>query len=255
MIGVISDIHGNLPALEAVLADLTRRGITDIVNLGDHASGPLWPRETVALLMQQPWIQISGNHDRQVVRDDPATHAASDRYAFAQLSDDQKAWLRARPATAVHPAGILLCHGTPSSDIEFLLDEVAHERFRLMQPTQIAERLGTHPQRVACCGHSHTPRAVRVGERLIVNPGSVGQPAFLDTGPPLYRCEVGSAHARYALLDQREGHWSVEHISIEYDWERSAKRAEENDAPAAAHALRTGFSLQSPKRQTQRSQR
>jgi putative phosphoesterase len=241
LIGVISDIHGNLPALEAVRHDLTRRGVTDIVNLGDHASSPLWPSETVALLMQQPWIQISGNHDRQVAREDPASHGEADRYAFTSLNDAQKAWLRDLPATAVHPAGVLLCHGTPSSDMEFLLEEIAHERFRLMQPAQIERQLGGPGPRVVCCGHSHTPRTMQVGATLIVNPGSVGQPAFADPGPPAYRCEAGSPHARYAILQQRDGQWSVEHISISYNWERSARRAEQNGATAAAHALRTGF--------------
>ncbi|HWA15500.1 MAG TPA: metallophosphoesterase family protein, partial [Gemmatimonadales bacterium] len=145
------------------------------------------------------------------------------------------------PATAAHPAGVLLCHGTPSSDLEFLLEEVAHQRFRLMQPSQIRARLGTTSQRVVCCGHSHTPRAVWVGKALIVNPGSVGQAAFVETDPPAYLCEAGSPHARYALLMKRDSGWSVEHISVEYDWERSARRAEENGSPPAAHALRTGF--------------
>lgn len=240
-IGVISDIHGNLPALETVLADLSRRGITDIVNLGDHASAPLWPRETVALLMQQPWIQISGNHDRQVAHDPPASHGAADSYTYDQLTAEQRAWLGDRPATARHPSGVLLCHGTPASDLEFLLEEVNADRFRLMPRAKIADRLGNTDAPVACCGHSHVPRAVRAGETLVVNPGSVGLQAFSDSGPPSYRCETGAPHARYAVLTAVNGRWSVEHIAVEYDWEKSARRAEENGATAIGHALRTGF--------------
>lgn len=241
MIGVISDIHGNLPALEAVMADLARRGVTDIVNLGDHASGPLWPRETVELLMPQPWIQISGNHDRQVAHDDPESHGASDRYAFAELTIEQTAWLRDRPQMALHPAGILLCHGTPSSDLEFLLEEVTDERLALMSPASITRRLGPISQRAACCGHSHVPRTVAAGEVVILNPGSVGLQAFRDNGPPAYRSETGAPHARYALLDQVDGRWTVQHIALEYDHERSARRAEANGSPEWALALRTGF--------------
>jgi predicted phosphodiesterase len=240
-IGVISDVHGNLPALEAVIADLSRRGITDVANLGDHASGPLWPRETVALLMRQPWLQISGNHDRQVVRDAPTAHGDADRYAFAQLNEGQKQWLAALSATATHPSGMLLCHGTPQSDLDFLLEEVAHDRFRLMSPGAISILLGRSQPAVACCGHSHTPRTVQVSGTLLVNPGSVGLQAFADTGTPSYRCESGAPHARYAILQQRDGRWSVEHLAVEYEWEAAARRAEENGQPAWAHALRTGF--------------
>jgi putative phosphoesterase len=241
LIGVISDIHGNLPALEAVLHDLARRGITDVVNLGDHASGPLWPRETVALLMRRSWLQITGNHDRQLLRDAPSTHGDADRYAFRQLSEAQKGWLASLPATGTHPSGVLLCHGTPQSDMDFLLEEVAHERFRLMGTEAIAARLGGSRPAVVCCGHSHAPRTVQVGSTLLVNPGSVGLQAFTDAGPPSYRCESGAPHARYAILNQRHGHWSVEHTAIAYDWEAAARRAGENGQPAWAHALRTGF--------------
>jgi putative phosphoesterase len=241
MIGVISDVHGNLPALEAVLADLRVRSVSDIVNLGDHVSGPLWPRETAEVLQSQPWIQISGNHDRQVALDDPATHGASDRYAFAELSGQQTAWLRDRPATARHSAGLLLCHGTPASDLEFLLEAVAHERLELLGQAAIARNLGAASAEVVCCGHSHMPRTVRAGQTLIVNPGSVGLQAFRDGGPPAYRSETGAPQARYAILDRRDGQWTVQHLAVGYDHERAAQRAATNGAPEWAHALRTGF--------------
>jgi predicted phosphodiesterase len=242
-IGVLSDCHGNLPALEAVIADLKRHGISDVVNLGDHASGPLWPRETVTLLMQQPWRQISGNHDRQVVADPPATHGATDQFAFAQLTDDHKAWLRALPPTAMHPSGVLLCHGTPATDMEFLLEQVDAGRIRLDDATRISSRLGPTSASVTLCGHSHMPRlAHTVDGRMVMNPGSVGLQGFIDdsTDPP-YRVETGSPHARYALLQRDGGAWSVMHLAIPYDYEAAARRAERNGQPAWAHALRTGF--------------
>lgn len=247
MIGVISDIHGNLPALEAVLTDLVARGIHDVVNLGDHASGPLWPRETVELLVQQPWIQISGNHDRQVARDDPETHGGGDGYAFSELTAAQTIWLGQRPATALHPAGILLCHGTPASDLEFLLEQVAHDRLELLGAEKVAARLAGVNAPVVCCGHSHVPRTAVSETTLIVNPGSVGLQAFRDSGPPEYRSETGAPHARYALLDESGGEWSVQHIALRYDHERAARRAEANGAPQWAHALRTGFAFLRPR--------
>jgi predicted phosphodiesterase len=66
-IAVVSDIHGNLPALEAVVADIARRGVDAVVNLGDSLSGPLLPLETAQFLMAQSWTHLAGNHERQVL--------------------------------------------------------------------------------------------------------------------------------------------------------------------------------------------
>ena len=70
-IAVIADIHGNLPALEAVLADIERRNVDRTINLGDCVSGPLWPREVCELLMARDDLTIRGNHDRWVSGPDP----------------------------------------------------------------------------------------------------------------------------------------------------------------------------------------
>ena len=66
-IALVSDIHGNLPALEAVVEDIERRGVDAIVNLGDSLSGPLMPLETARFLMAQDWVQLAGNHERQLL--------------------------------------------------------------------------------------------------------------------------------------------------------------------------------------------
>jgi len=66
-IAILSDIHGNLPALEAVVADAETRGCTQFLNLGDILSGPLWPAETADWLMPRGWPTIAGNHERQVL--------------------------------------------------------------------------------------------------------------------------------------------------------------------------------------------
>jgi predicted phosphodiesterase len=80
-IAVIADIHGNMPALEAVLADVHQRGVDRTINLGDCVSGPLWPREVCDLLMASSSLVIRGNHDRWVAGPDPARMWPSDRYA------------------------------------------------------------------------------------------------------------------------------------------------------------------------------
>ena len=70
-IAIVTDIHGNLPALEAVAADIKRQGADLIVNLGDSLSGPLLPLETAQYLMSAGWLSLAGNHERQVL-----THSA-----------------------------------------------------------------------------------------------------------------------------------------------------------------------------------
>ena len=89
-LAVIADMHGNLPALEAVMAGLR---VNRVVTLGDRGSGPLWPRETLAVLRQQERPTVLGNHDRiDGTAADRSQPEASDRYAF---DTDRSAALRA----------------------------------------------------------------------------------------------------------------------------------------------------------------
>ena len=67
-IAFVSDIHGNLTALDAVIADIERRGVDEVVNLGDTVSGPLLPLETAQRLRKLPWLHVAGNHERQVLQ-------------------------------------------------------------------------------------------------------------------------------------------------------------------------------------------
>ena len=89
-IAVLADIHGNIPALEAVLDDVSGRGADLIVNLGDCVSGPLWPRETFECLERLKAPTVRGNHDRQVATFDSTKTDASDRFAFLELSEAQR---------------------------------------------------------------------------------------------------------------------------------------------------------------------
>jgi putative phosphoesterase len=241
-LAVLADIHGNLPALQAVIADLARREIDAVVNLGDHASGPLWPHETLALLIEQPWTQIAGNHDRLLVHQPPEQHNLSDQYAFARLSAAQREWLAGLPATAHLDGGILLCHGSPSDDTQYLLETVAHGGLRLARPAEIAERLGEVRARVLLCGHTHIQRVVRLDSAmLIVNPGSVGAPGYQDDTPEPHVVAAGSPHARYALLEERGGEVHTELVALPYDSEAAADQARRNGRPEWEAALRTGF--------------
>ena len=96
-LAAISDIHGNVAALEAVLADIARRDIAEIVNLGDVASGPLHPRETVDRLVPLALPTIKGNHERQLLSLTPEHMGASDRCAVESLREDQLSWMASLP--------------------------------------------------------------------------------------------------------------------------------------------------------------
>lgn len=241
-LALIADIHGNLPALETVLADLAARGVADVVNLGDHVSGPLWQRETAARLMPLGWPSITGNHDRMVVHDAPATQGPSDAFARAALTAEQMAWLAALPATLTLLDGALLCcHGIPTDDRRYLVETPEHGRLRLASPEQIGKRLGPASARIVACGHSHVPRVVHHQGVLVANPGSVGLPAYVHDGAHAHVSETGSPLARYGLLHITGDELRVELLALPYDWEFAARQAEANGRPDWAHALRTGY--------------
>ena len=217
-IAIIADIHGNLPALEAVLADIDRRAVDRTINLGDCVSGPLWPREVCDLLMARDDLTIRGNHDRWVAGPDPTRMGASDRYAFSQLNQDHRFWLGALPATADADHGILACHGTPTSDNEYLIEEALEGRLVRSNPVTIRQRLGDVQARVVLCGHSHQQHLIQLSDGpLILNPGSVGCPSYDDPGNDPHVSEIGSPHARYAILDIDDQTASADMIAISYD--------------------------------------
>jgi predicted phosphodiesterase len=238
---VISDIHGNIAALDAVLADIAARKVEQIVNLGDICSGGLFPRETADRLMPLGLPTIRGNHERQVLTLAPERMGLSDRHAAEQLRPDQRDWLAELPATLRLPDDVLLVHGTPDSDLAYFLETVAEDGLRPATAAEIEARAGTTGAAVILCGHTHVPRvAKRPDGRLVVNPGSVGLPAFDDDHPFPHVVETGSPHARYAVLSDEGDGWSAELLAIAYDWEQAARDAEANGRADWARALRTG---------------
>ena len=239
-IAVLADIHGHLPALEKVMGDMKTRGVDCIVNLGDHVSGPLWPKETIEYLMKQDWLHIKGNHERQLTEQDPKNHGASDGYAFQRLSHTELDWLKSLPVS-VELENFLLIHGAPGSDSTYLLETVEHGRARLATQDEIIERLGRTKSRIILCGHTHIPRVVEVAENLIVNPGSVGLPAYDDVSPEYHVMETGSPHARYAIMEYKNGHWQAELMAITYDHQKAAEQARKNGRPDWEIGILTGF--------------
>lgn len=253
-LAIVSDIHGNLPALEAVLADLTAARADRVVNLGDCLSGPLWPAETADRLMALGWPTLAGNHERQVLAPDLGHMGASDAHAARRLAPAHRAWLASLPTELWLADDVYACHGTPASDLHYWLETVtpdfgAHgsRGVRAATPGEALARLGSHPAAgratLALCGHTHTPRIVYLPTArslLALNPGSVGLPAYDDAHPHVHVIENGTPHARWALAERRGAGWHVELHATAYDWEAAARQAEANGRGDWADALRTG---------------
>lgn len=259
-LAVLSDIHGNLPALLAVLAQIEAERIGLVLNLGDIVSGPLWPRETAERLMPLGWPTIAGNHERQALAAAPSA-GTDDGFAAAELGAAERAWLQSLPATQrVLDGAVLLVHGTPHSDLHGLLETVTPGHapdgdpgVRAAGTEEIRRRLARRPGpprdepafdlagcEVLLCGHTHVPRVLMLDGRLLLNPGSVGRPAYAHDQPHPHRVETGSPHARWAVLERSEHGWQVQLRATAYDWHASAERAASLGFDDWAHELRSG---------------
>ncbi|MDR3670670.1 MAG: metallophosphoesterase family protein [Holophaga sp.] len=240
-LAVVSDIHGNLGALEAVIRDFRSREVDAVVNLGDSLSGPLLPRETAQCLMAQNWLTIAGNHERQILTQGPGQWGPSDAYAHAQLTAPELAWIAAQPGTVQFSPEVFLCHGTPDSDLESLLETLEPSGQRSASAAEVETRL-TVSAPVVLCGHTHVPRAVRSRSgQLLVNPGSVGLPALETTYPFRLMVQTGSPDAHYAILEQRAGNWIPSLITVPYDFRAMADLAKARNRPDWEQALLTGY--------------
>jgi diadenosine tetraphosphatase ApaH/serine/threonine PP2A family protein phosphatase len=213
MLACLYDIHGNLPALDAVLADAREQGARRFILGGDYALFGGWPADTVARLHAlEPALWIRGNGERWTA--DPAA-APNDPVVQGAIATAREALgpgLVAELADLAERAehdDTLICHGSPASDV----------RSFLPQPTSDeAELLGGVSWPRILFGHTHLPfrRISTTGGIELVNPGSVGMP--FD----------GDPRAAYALVHPDR---SVEHRRVPYDHEASAARVRELAEP------------------------
>jgi predicted phosphodiesterase len=218
MLALLYDVHGNLPALETVVADARRRGATRWLVGGDVAAFGGWPAETVAALRElAPATWIRGNWERWAVERDaiprPEFQAVADTVAAA-LGDELVDALSALPESADLGGGTRAWHGAPGSDVRSFLPTPAADEQELLA--------GVADRRLVF-GHTHLPFrriALRDGAPPVelVNPGSVGLP--LD----------GDRRAGYALLHDDD---RIEHVRLPYDTDAAvdAVRARAGDAP------------------------
>lgn len=209
-IALLSDIHANLVALDAVLNDIGRRGADRVVCLGDVADLGPCPRETLARLRELQCPIVQGNHD-PFTEPFPGLEPLVD-WCRERLGEDGVRYLQQLPASLtveLAPGVSLLCvHGAPHSYDFQLTSEV---------PEAELEAWELEPEvAVVAAGHTHVQMVRKVAGRTFVNVGSVGQPfeaPFDGSTPP--RC---LKRAEYALVEWVDGAVSVELRSIPIDF-------------------------------------
>ena len=235
----VSDIHGNLPALEAVILDMARQNVETVVNLGDSLSGPLWPVETAERLMALGWPSLAGNHERQLLCLPIEAMGPTDAATARLLPPHVFGWLASLPPRLELAGDVLLCHGTPGSDHTYWLHKGRRGQMREASLSEIAEEASAH--RLTLCGHTHLPRAITLPDgRCIANPGSLGLAAYEDGLPSYQSLEADRPYARYLIAEMQPAGWRVELRAVAYDFETAALRAESAGRANWAHALRTG---------------
>lgn len=229
---VISDVHSNLPALDAVLEHVNAQGVDGLIFLGDHVSGPVDPAGTAERIIERGGVAIAGNHDRWVVDTSLRGAGRVDRFARSRLSEGQLGWLAGLRGTADVGGEIFACHGTPTDDEAPWLDNFYDGRSTtLPSEDEVTRHAAGIDREVLLCGHTHIARTLRLRDgRLIANPGSVGM--------QLLR---GSPDAHYALIEKAGRGWQTALIGVPYDADGAAQTAEANGFPGWGEAIRHGW--------------
>jgi putative phosphoesterase len=216
-VAILSDIHGNSDALEAVLVDAKSLGVSSLIVAGDFV-GYYYNVQEVMLLLS-PWklIAISGNHERMLLdwrqgknhKDIQGKYGSGIKIAIESLSDKQIQWLidlKKSKEFSISDKTVLLCHGTPWNEDEYLYPDCKQEQ---------KDKIFSIEKDLVIYGHSHYPVIHSNGDKLIVNPGSVGQARDRKPG------------ACWALWDTKEHKISLKRTI--YDTSNTIKQCQQND--------------------------
>lgn len=235
-IAAIYDLHGNLPALEAVLEDVRRAQVNLLIVGGDILPGPM-PRETLECLLSSgiPTHFIQGNGEVDALAEMsgagavrvPEQFRGIVRWSAHQLYPDYQSLLASWPKTVRIETGefdeVLFCHATPRDDNEIFTSLTPEERL-----LPIFEKLGVS---LVVCGHTHMQFDRMIGDVRVVNAGSVGMP-FGDPG------------ADWLLLDSE-----IQFRHTPYDATKAAERIQQTDYPEAEEFV-TNYVLNTPNTET-----
>jgi putative phosphoesterase len=229
---LISDLHANAVALDAVLADAAATGYDQLVCLGDVATLGPRPREVLARLRDLACRCVLGNHDEYLLEPElgssqPAIIIASEAATRDELSTQDFELLRSFART-IDDGDLVLFHGTPRSHSEDLLATTPAER--------VDEMLAPRQARVFAGGHTHLQMLRQHRGMLVVNPGSVGMP-FREYAFP--RPPIVLPHAEYAIVDILRDRVSVDLRRIQLDPRRLRDALDDWDNPLAEPLRRT----------------
>jgi predicted phosphodiesterase len=250
-LALISDIHANLPALRAVLADIDRQaGVDAIYHLGDLTGYAPWPNEVVNLLQERGIPGIAGNYDSTVATDYKHCGCRADTAHEEELSHVSYEWTRSHvtPETKkylgslpfrldIRPFGghlsgptVTLVHGNQTLNTVYVTEDRPDSFLEKM-----ATDLGARAEHVICFGHTHKPWQRVVEGVQFVNTGSVGRP------------KDGDPRACYVSLSIDASGTRVEFVRVAYDIEEAARGIRESELPAEfAEVLKLGGALPVP---------
>ncbi|MBI5839354.1 MAG: metallophosphoesterase family protein [Chloroflexi bacterium] len=231
-IALISDIHGNKVALDAVLADIRAQNIDSLVCLGDVATLGPQPVEVLRMLKRLDCVFILGNHDSSILEPVKALEykiapflIPTFEWCLPKLSEDDFEFLHSFTPTyrlALGNGDEMFCyHGSPKSNIDNIFSETP--------PNEVDKFLNGHTAKVMAGGHTHIQMLRQHNGRMIINPGSVGNvflaPPKLDTQPTLL------PWAEYAIVNWQDGQVSAEFKRVAYNIERLYQTIRDSSIP------------------------
>ena len=209
LIAAMGDIHGNLPALEAVLREIDEMGVQTIVNTGDCVVGHPWPNEVIDLLrsrgvatVQGEWDRIAARFERKkarIEREIPAEDLAAIRETYEATHSRNLEFLAALPRElhlTVDGITVCVCHGTPQGQGDALHENDEIGKYRRRREVANAD--------IIVCGRTHVPFSRSVDNTLFVNPGAVGISAD------------GGRVAQYATISTEAAPWEAQTHSVPY---------------------------------------
>lgn len=216
-IGIISDIHGNLPALRSVLEDLDKRGVETILCAGDFVGYYSSPNKVISQMRKRDVRAVRGNHDEAVVTGIPQdyrdTAISTLNWTQENLTENSREYLQQLPIERVEKFGPItaqIVHGSPLNPLtEYIYSDDVNHRF-------VKENL-LRKSDFLILGHSHHQFVSKVGKTTVINPGSVGQP------------RDGENTAGYAVIDTE--YRAATPYRVEYDISKTQEGVREKNLP------------------------
>lgn len=235
-LAVLSDVHGNAFAVEAVLREVQAVAPDLVVNLGDQIEGTADPARAAALQADLNAAEVRGNNEEKLWPGGRRTPLAVQygEWLATQVPPGTLARLAALPLSARLLGGeVFACHGTPGSAWESLLWtwNPAQAAYRARRPVDLRALVAPLNAEVVLCGHTHRPGATRAGDTLVVNAGAVSDQVD------------GDPRARWTLLERRGGRWTADFRTVPYDTAAAVAWARTHSpfAEAQARLLTTGI--------------